>query len=220
MIYKTIFKLTFPVALGVGGVIALYLYLDESTWMKLWPLMTAYFFPPLGKESVIPAGIAMGLHPALIALSIAFMDMVASLFVVWNYDFIKKIPFLGKYVEKIESLGKRGSKRYRWVRALGFIGVILFVMIPFQGSGGVVGSILGRLIGLRACATWLAVSSGAILGCMLLAYFANFIKMIVVKNLMLGIFVVVLMVLIFLLYKVAKETFKGGDLLRSKARER
>lgn len=208
MIAKAIFKFIFPIAVGISAIALLGLTLDNDTWMKLWPLMTAYFFPPLGKESVIPIGIARGLNPALIALSIAFIDIVVSLFVVWNYYFIKKIPILGKFVERVEDLWRKGSKKYRWIKPLRFVGIVLFVMIPFQGSGGVVGSILGRLIGMRASTTWLAVSIGAILGCLLIAYFASFIKMVIIKNLMLGVFLVILIVLILLLYKMVKESFK------------
>ncbi|HDM67005.1 MAG TPA: hypothetical protein ENG62_01285, partial [Thermoplasmatales archaeon] len=139
--------------------------------MEYWSLMLAYFFPPLGKESVIPMGIALGFHPLIMALSVAFVDIIVALFLLWNYDFAKKIPFIGPFMEKVESIGKTSSSKYSWVKPLRFIGIVLFVMVPFQGSGGLVGSILGRLIGMTPLNTFLAITTGSITGCLLIAYF-------------------------------------------------
>ena len=73
--------------------------------------MFAYFFPPLGKESVIPIGVSGGeltipiinqhivvpsIYPLVMALTIAFVDIIVALFLLWNYDLAKKIPLVGK----------------------------------------------------------------------------------------------------------------------------
>ena len=54
-------KLFIPLALGFGAFGLLGFVLtsigDESTWMILWPLVIAYFFPPFGKETVIPMSV-------------------------------------------------------------------------------------------------------------------------------------------------------------------
>ncbi|HDO19579.1 MAG TPA: hypothetical protein ENG74_02505 [Thermoplasmatales archaeon] len=195
-------KIVLPFIIGLGTVYAIGYSLDPDTRVKLWSLIAAYFFPPLGKESVIPAAIAFGINPLLIALSIAFVDSVVSLFMVWNYDLVKKIPILGNFVRKVEDLGIKGSKRYAWVRPLKFIGIVLFVMVPFQGSGGVVGSILGRIIGMRAVTTWLAVTTGAVVGCLLIAFSA---KLIFMTNVLFGVALIIIAVVIFVLYRVAKQ---------------
>jgi len=72
--------------------------------------MFAYFFPPLGKESIIPIGVSGGeitiplynqqiivtsINPLIMALTIAFIDIVVALFLVWNYDLAEKIPIIG-----------------------------------------------------------------------------------------------------------------------------
>ncbi|HEC82204.1 MAG TPA: hypothetical protein ENI42_07285 [Thermoplasmatales archaeon] len=204
ILLKGFAKFILPITVGVGTLTALGLSLDNETWMKLWPLLTAYFFPPLGKESVIPAAIAVGINPLLIALSIAFIDSIVSLFVVWNYDLTKKIPLIGGFIKKVEELGRKGSKRYRWIKPLRFIGIVLFVMVPFQGSGGLVGSILGRLIGMKPWATWAAVTTGAFTGCLLIAYFANILKSILIKNFILGLTLLIVLLIAFILYRVAK----------------
>lgn len=187
-------KLIIPFILGLGvfGILGFILTSlgEESTWMILWPLVIAYFFPPFGKETVIPLGVGLlqqgldvpfinlyitggQIHPLLMALSIAYVDIVVALFLVWNYDFAKKIPLVGQFIQRIESRGKRSEEKYGWVKPLRFIGIMLFVMVPFQGSGGLVGSIVGRLIGMKPWVTFLAITLGAVIGCLLIAFFAQ-----------------------------------------------
>ena len=98
-----IVKFFTPIFLGLGVVYFTGLLLQESLRIKFWPLITAYFFPPLGKESVIPTGVAFGIDPLIMALSIAFVDIIIAFFLLWNYDLAKKIPLVGKFMEKIEN---------------------------------------------------------------------------------------------------------------------
>ena len=210
-------KIFIPPAIGILTLLLIGFSLDPDTRMKYWYLCIAYFFPPLGKESVIPIGIAGGdlfvpimnikahispIDPNIMAFSIALIDSVVSLFVVWNYDLVKKIPILGRFVKKVEELGRKGSKEYAWVRPLKFTGIVLFVMVPFQGSGGLVGSILGRLIGMRASTTWLAVTIGALAGCFIIAYFAK----IAFSNIIIALSFVLIMVVIVVIFKAWKES--------------
>lgn len=200
-----------PILIGLGVVYLLGFLLEEGSRIKLWSLITAYFFPPLGKESVIPTGVAFGIDPLLIALSIAFVDIIIALFLLWNYDLAKKIPFVGKFMDKVESVGKSSSDKYSWIKPLRFVGIVLFVMVPFQGSGGLVGSIVGRLLGMKPLNTFFAISIGAILGCLLIAYFSDAILNVFVQNFMIGLlialvlFVFGLMILIYRRNKNARN---------------
>jgi uncharacterized membrane protein len=142
----------------------------------------------LGKESIIPIGVSGGeitnpitgyvsvvpsINPIIMALSIAFIDIVVALFLVWNYDLAIKIPIIGDFMIKVEEKGKNVEEKYGWIKPLRFIGIVLFVMVPFQGSGGMVGSIVGRLIGIKPRNTFIAISLGAIVGCLLIAMFSQ-----------------------------------------------
>lgn len=219
-------KLFIPLALGFGAFGLLGFVLtsigDESTWMILWPLVIAYFFPPFGKETVIPLGVGLlqqgldvpllnlhitggQIHPVLMALSIAYVDMVVALFLVWNYDSAKKIPLVGKFIMKIEQRGKLSEEKYGWVKPLRFIGIMLFVMVPFQGSGGLVGSIVGRLIGMKPWITFLAITLGAIIGCMLIAFFAQAFLIFAEINTTLTILLIVVLAVIALLILFRKK---------------
>ena len=217
-------KFFFPFVLGFGafGIWGLF----SDTIFRIWPLIIAYFFPPLGKETVIPLGIGIlkegvnvpliNLHvepvsvdPLSIALAIAFVDIVVALFLVWNYDLAKKIPLVGRFMQKVEKIGKNSEDSYGWVKPLRFIGIILFVMVPFQGSGGLVGSIVGRLIGMKPVHTFCAISIGAVTGCLLIAYFSDLILSFVVKNLLIGLLVLIIVLVIGIMYWINRKNKKN-----------
>lgn len=210
-------KIFIPAAIGIAVLLTVGFLLDPSIRYKYWYLCMAYFFPPLGKESVIPIGVYGGdftvpiigkhvhispINPAIMALSIAFIDSVVSLFMVWNYDLVKKIPLLGNFIQKVEELAMKGNRKYAWVMPLKFVGIVLFVMIPFQGSGGVVGSILGRIMGMSAPMTWLAVTTGALIGCFIMAYFAKLIF----SNILAGISLLFILTAIAVIIKIWRES--------------
>jgi uncharacterized membrane protein len=210
----------------IAGVFLSILYLYSGSSAKLIILVFAYFFPPLGKESIIPLGVGGGeitipiinhhlvvpsIDPLVMALTIAFVDIIVALFLLWNYDLAKKIPFIGKFMIKVENIGKSSSDKYSWIKPLRFIGVILFVMVPFQGSGGLVGSIVGRLIGMKPLSTFLAITIGAIVGCSLIAYFADAILSVFVRNFLLGILIIIVLLVIgimIFIYKKSKNVKK------------
>jgi len=195
-----------PVILGLGVIVFVGLLMQESLRLRFWPLITTYFFPPLGKESVIPTGVGLGINPLVMALSIAFVDIIVALFLLWNYDLAKKIPLVGKFMIKVENIGKSSSDKYSWIKPLRFIGIVLFVMVPFQGSGGLVGSIIGRLIGMKPWNTFFAITIGAVVGTILIAYFSEAILSVFVKNFLLGILIIIIIVVIGLMVLIYKRS--------------
>jgi len=178
-----------------SGIGILFLILDFSNFLIIGGFMVTYFFPPFGKETVIPMAISVGIHPVSIALVVAFLDIIAALFLLWNYDFVKLTPFLGPWMERFEKKGNEIATKKSWMKGIEFIGIMLFVMFPFQGSGGVGGTILGRLMGLNRYIVFTAIGMGSISGCLLIAYTAETIKQILLQNVYLGVFIIILLIL-------------------------
>ncbi len=195
-----IIKFLFPIASGIGGS-ALFLLSVPKFSSKLLPLMAAYFFPPMGKESVIPIGIANGIPPSLMVFSIVFMDTMAGLFMVWNYDNIKYIPVIGRklygILKKSEEKGRKIAKRYKWIKSLEFIGIVLFVMIPFQGTGAVGASIVGRIIGMKPWRVWIATIIGSTIGSALIAYGSEIFWILAHINVILSIVFLIVVGIVF-----------------------
>jgi len=217
-------KIFTPVILGFG-VYGLWSLLSNELG-KIWPLLVAYFFPPFGKETVIPLGVGflkdgltiplinlhvnpVSINPISMALAVAFIDIVVALFLVWNYDLAKKIPLIGNFMVKVEDIGKTSSTKYGWIKPLRFIGIALFVMVPFQGSGGLVGSIIGRLIGMKPWNIFFAISIGAITGCLLIAYFADALRLVFIQNFLVGILIIIILVIIGIMILVYKKTMRN-----------
>jgi uncharacterized membrane protein len=197
-------KFFLPIILGLSVIVFLGFIINETLRTRYWTLVGAYFFPPLGKESIIPTGVVTGIDPLTMALSIAFVDSVVALFLLWNYDLAKKIPIIGNFITKIEDVGRKSSNKYTWIKPLRFIGIVLFVMVPFQGSGGLVGSIIGRLFGMKPINTFVAITIGAVIGTILIAYFTDAIKSVFVQNFLIGILIIIILLtlgLMLLIYR-------------------
>jgi uncharacterized membrane protein len=204
-------KFILPFIIGISVLLIIGVFVLENIKLRYWSLISGYFFPPLGKETIIPAGIISDINPLIMALSIAFVDIIVALFLVWNYDLAKKIPLIGNFIDKIEKIGKKTSSKYNWIKPLRFIGIMLFVMVPFQGSGGLVGSIIGRLIGMKPWNIFLAISFGSIFGCILIAYFADFVLSIFIQNFLLGLLVVIIVITVIIMYYAYKKINKNNN---------
>ncbi|MDG6219211.1 MAG: small multi-drug export protein [Candidatus Thermoplasmatota archaeon] len=215
-----ILQFVVPFILGLGTVYTVGLLLPATSSYKYWALIGAYFFPPFGKETIIPIGIFGGeisvpfssdlvvitpINPIVMALSIAFVDIIVALFLLWNYDLAKKIPLVGLFIEKIERVGKKSSSKYSWVIPLRFIGIILFVMVPFQGSGGLVASIVGRFMGMKPLNTFLAILIGSVVGCSLIAFFSDIIFSVFVQNVLIGLLILIILIVIGLMIVIYKK---------------
>ncbi|MCK4348354.1 MAG: small multi-drug export protein [Thermoplasmatales archaeon] len=207
-------KFFVPFIIGLGVVGSVGLLLEGSLQFKFWSLISGYFFPPLGKETIIPGGILAGIDPLVMALSIAFVDIIVALFLVWNYDFAKKVPLIGHFIAKVETIGRKSSSKYGWIKPLRFIGIVLFVMVPFQGSGGLVGSIVGRLIGMKPWNIFFAISVGAVTGCLMIGYFADVILSVFITNFLLGALIIVILLIIAIMalaYKTVNKNKKKSN---------
>ena len=71
-------KLTLPFAIVATQVTFLYFFLDQTSFLIVIGLMVAYILPPAGKETMIPAGIFLGIPWWLMAGSIMMIDIETS----------------------------------------------------------------------------------------------------------------------------------------------
>ena len=147
----------------------MFLTMSQRDFLILSQLMLVYFVPPFGKGTVIPGGIVAGIDPWTLAIATAFVDIAVGVFLTWNFDLAKKIPFIGSGITRVQRKGEAMLGSLRWLERASFIGIVVFVMFPFQGSGAVGGTILGRAIGLSPNKNLAAVAIGAISGSFLLS---------------------------------------------------
>jgi hypothetical protein len=169
-------------------------------------LMVIYELPPAGKETVIPAGILLGYPWWAVAGSIALVDVEVGLFMVWNFDLAERVPVLGPWISRFIHGGREFLSGRPWLSELYFFGIVLMVMVPFFGSGGVRGSIVGRLLGMSRLGVMGAIATGALAGCFGIALGTLYLRQAFLESLFTG--AAALLVLIaagVLLYWVVKR---------------
>jgi uncharacterized membrane protein len=179
-------RLGLPVLfVGVHLLVLAFLYGTE-TMLAIAGLMLVYELPPAGKETVIPAGILLGYPPWAVAASIALVDVEVGLFMVWNFDLAERIPLLGPWIRRFIAGGSEFLAERPWLTGLSFFGIVLMVMVPFAGSGGVRGAIAGRLLGMSRREVMGAITLGAVIGSFGIAVGTLFLKQAFLESVFLG----------------------------------
>ncbi|MBN1432003.1 MAG: small multi-drug export protein [Methanomicrobiaceae archaeon] len=187
-------NLGLPFAIFGAYILLLWLALPHSLFLSMMTIMFIYFIPPAGKESVIPLGIAIGIPWWIVAFSIALMDILSTLFMVLNFDLALKIPVIGtRWMSSFMERGESFFRSHRWLEKLSTLGLAIFVMIPMQGTGGLATPIVGRMIGIPPLQVLIAVISGALTGCFLIALGSEFLKNLLVIDFRLGVIVILVL---------------------------
>jgi hypothetical protein len=201
-----LFKITMPFAIPAAIFTFLYFVMDYTDWLQLGALAILYLIPPLGKESIIPAGIIEAGFNKWQMMGLIFMvDVVCAMFISWNLPLAKKVPGLGRLLSWIERKGTKILTENPALKTVSWIGLVLWVMVPFQGSGGITASIIGRAIGMRASFVISAVAVGAIIAGFLIGTVAEEGWEIIQENLFAGVamiaVIIVVAIVLFFFYK-------------------
>ena len=209
----SLIKFILPLAVIPAIFAALYLTEPYQQFLILSGLIAAYFVPPAGKETIIPIAILMGYPWWLIMLVIFLLDVAVSLFVVWNFDLALKIPLVGRLLESGMAVARNYTETQPWLRRLSTVGLILFVFFPFQGTGAMNGSILGRLLGMNEARVFACVCTGSLASCLVIALGADVILDIYQEDPVLGIGLLVLVAVVVVAgvvgWRVWKKRLRG-----------
>ncbi len=130
---------------------------------------TFFFAFGTGEISAIIVGSALGLNPFIPALLVAFIESDMSLFIAWNFDYLKKIPKIGKYIAKYEEKGAEVIKSRKSLENLGFFFIFSAMFVPLHGTGAITMTLVGRILALGEKRTWLAVTLGSLVRSLLVA---------------------------------------------------
>ena len=168
-----------PIIVSTIFIILVWLGLEPDMFVIIGVLLLSYFISPFGREVLIPVAVAslltlhgtdqMVLDIALIVIIVVFVDVMCSIFLIWNLDLLKYLPVFGKWIDGIEKFGKQKLKKSRRKQHNTFLLLLSYVALPFQGSGGIVSTIIGMLTGLNNRRVWLAVWIGSIIGSLIIA---------------------------------------------------
>lgn len=125
---------------------------------------------------VIFAGIPQNSPVSVWALAaiVVYGDMGTALIMMANMMLLYRIPFVGKRLLAAQGAAWHVLRGHTWMRRLAWLGVALFVAVPFQGTGAAVGTILARLLGLSRLATLSSTAFGSCVGCAALALLGSY----------------------------------------------
>ena len=205
-----VLKLVVPLLVVAAEVACLFFLLDPQSAFLVIGLMVTYFLPPAGKESVIPAGILLGIPWWIIAPAIMMVDVETALFMNWNFDLALKIPYLGRIMEDFIVKSEEYLARESRLKRLYFSGIVILVMSPVMGSGGIRGSILGQLIGMEKPAIFTAILTGAVLGCYGIALGTILFREMFIRSMIVGSVVVLIIILAIGVYWIVSISRKKG----------
>ncbi|TLZ60818.1 MAG: hypothetical protein E6K16_06500 [Methanobacteriota archaeon] len=161
----------FPLLLPLAYIAALQAILPPAFFEVAFVAMVGYLATPLGAEFWVPTSVLWvqrlggGVPEAAWAVaSIVLVDWFTALFLLWNFDLAERAPFLGKFIEKTEVRCRRFLAEKPWRRRLAAAALALYVALPVQMSGGVVGSILGRVMGIPRYRVFTIVAASSAAG--------------------------------------------------------
>jgi len=158
-----VLRIFIPVFLLIGVIFILYSVYDYDTFLELVGLMALYFIPPAGKESLIPAAIALGIPWFTICAVLTLIDIVCCLFMLWNFEVLVKVPILGPRLIQLMRKGSAFLASHAWLERLYLVGLALFVFLPLQGTGSISGTVLGKMAGMPSIEIFCAISFGSAL---------------------------------------------------------
>ncbi len=213
--WQTVFYFFFPWALYGLFILVIYFTFPENLNVGFITITFLYLIPPAGKESMVPAGVFL-LKPhfgiwsiPITAGSIAFVDTFVALWMMWNWDLIKLIPFLGTYIIKLEKIGAEKWHKHRFISKLAYLGLALFVAFPFQGSGGVGATVIGRILGMQKYKVFYSIILGSLFGSSLIAI-ASFLAIFSFENMPMTFFVLVGIIIFIGVFLLAMWWLRGG----------
>ena len=161
--------LLLPVLVVIIHISVMAATLPQTQFYTMIGLMVTYLLPPAGKETVIPIGIALGIPWWYMAISIVMIDVETGLFMALNFDLTYRIPYLGPLLLDTTKKTEQFIVNHPWFAGLWFFAIVLMVGVPFLGSGGIRGSIAGKILGINNVLVFLAILLGALIGCFSIA---------------------------------------------------
>lgn len=176
-VQRALLKLFVPWGIAGFAFTALFA-LGPDAYARVVVLTGLYVLTPLGKLTGMSFGMALltsgvpgvpglgwsaGTAMAAMLLLILFLDAVISLFIVWNFGHVQRVPGLGGVIHAAERAARAAIARYAWLRRTAFAGLVTFAVIPLYGTGPIVSPIVGRIIGLGAGSNWLAILIGSVI---------------------------------------------------------
>lgn len=131
---------------------------------KMFGIFLISMLPVVELRGAIPVGAAIGL-PWYLNMIVSIVGNLLPvpfilLFSIKAFEFMKKHNILVKFIEKIEN---RAKKRSEGLATGEFIGLMLFVAIPFPGTGAWTGALIAALLQFERKRSFIYITLGVLI---------------------------------------------------------
>lgn len=107
---------------------------------------------------------------------VIWLDTFIAFIMVFHASFLYRIPKVGPAMLALQEDGEFILSNHPWFRRFAWLGLIVFVLIPFAATGSIGGSIVGRILGLSRWATLSGVVIGSVASTGIVFAFAQELK--------------------------------------------
>lgn len=107
-------------------------------------------------------------HWPLAAL-VVYIDVATAMVVMGSMPHLYRLPGIGRRLAAARASGERLLERNLWMRHATWLSLAGFVAVPFNGTGALMGAVLGRLMGLSRSSIVTATGAGSLVGSTVLA---------------------------------------------------
>lgn len=169
--------------------------LPPIQFAALLSLVPSYIISPIGRWA-IPFAIAIGFPWWYAGLTIFFLDFIGALFMAWNSAHLFSIPKLGPMMEKTVSRFEEQISCKPWIQRFSAITLLLYLTLPIHGAGAIMGSLIGRFLGIAPWRVFGIVVAGSAIGSCVMALGSSALKVMLIGNIAFGL--AIIFILIFL----------------------
>ena len=136
---------------------------------KMFGIFLISMLPVVELRGAIPVGAAIGL-PWYLNMIVSIVGNLLPVpfilfFSVKAFEFMKKHNILVKFIEKIEN---RAKKRSEGLATGEFIGLMLFVAIPFPGTGAWTGALIAALLQFERKRSFIYITLGVLIAAVIM----------------------------------------------------
>ena len=165
--------------------------------ITLLSVILAYLATPIGRW-IIPVAIIAGLPWWYAGLTVLILDAVGALFMAWNFQHLYSLPRIGPYMHGLISDVEALIAEKPWMERFTALSLLLYVTLPIQGAGSLMGSAIGRLIGIDPWKVFWIMVAGSGVGSFGMAFGSDALRIFLIGNIAVGTTIILIMLFVAL----------------------
>lgn len=181
-----------PISLILIYVAISSLFLPPFLLITLISVVLAYLATPIGRW-IIPVAIVAGFPWWYAGLTVLILDAVGALFMAWNFQHLFTLPRIGPYMHGLILDVEAMIAEKPWMERLTAFTLLLYVTLPIQGAGSLMGSAIGRLIGIDPWKVFWIMVVGSAIGSFGMAFGSDALRIFLIGNIATGVTVLLIM---------------------------